>query len=115
MRSGPRPTNSCWKVIIPSLMADSVLLCRRAIMVALHLLFSGMRQRQRPVLHRTSTPRGVAVTGPVRWPLPRIFPREPQRRNPRVADRFAPPDPAPAVPLADHLARSALFLLRLRG
>jgi hypothetical protein len=36
---GPRPTNSCWKAIISSLMAASVLLCRRLPMdVSLHLL-----------------------------------------------------------------------------
>src|SRR5215212_9708115 len=36
--SGPRPTNSCWKAIISSLMAASILLCRRLIKLPLHLL-----------------------------------------------------------------------------
>src|SRR5215218_9107846 len=38
IRSGPRPTNSCWKAIISSLMAASLLLCRRLMDVSLHLL-----------------------------------------------------------------------------
>src|SRR5215212_11571068 len=53
--SGPRPTNSYWKAIISSLMAASVLLCLRVIR-CLHLPVLGVQQRQKPVLHRTSSP-----------------------------------------------------------
>src|SRR5215216_3988186 len=77
IRSGPRPTNSCWKAIISSLMAASVLLCLRFMDVSLHLLICAVQQRREPVLHRTST----SIEGtqsPALDPLatPRWFPEE---------------------------------------
>jgi hypothetical protein len=57
--SGPRPTNSCWKAIISSLMV----LCRRFMSVSLHLLFLMVQ----PTTTAGATPlhpQRDAVTGP---------------------------------------------------
>ncbi len=64
--SGPRPTNSCWKAIISSLMAASVLLCRRTTR-CLHLLVCrGAATTKAGAAPHLYTHRGDAVTGPIR-------------------------------------------------
>jgi hypothetical protein len=82
--SGPRPTNSCWKAIISSLMAASVLFCLRFMDVSLHLLIgTGAATTKAGAAPHLYTHRGDAVTGPIRW-LPRDVSRGDRRDVARV-------------------------------
>src|SRR5918998_257867 len=65
--SGPRPTNSCWKAIISSLMVASVLLCRRATLLAAPPRFgrgAATTTTKAGAAPHLYTHRGDAVTGP---------------------------------------------------
>src|SRR5215217_45768 len=103
--SGPRPSDSYWKAIISSLMAASVLLCRRVIRcLHLRIVLWGAATTKAGAAPHLLTHRGDAVTGPIRWPPQRVLiPRRPQRYSPGGADRSTPPDPIPAWPKTEPL------------
>src|SRR5215203_584836 len=71
IRSGPRPTNSCWKAIISSLMAASALLCRRgvaAFICSAHLLWGCANDESRCRTAPLNPERGCSHRPCIRWP-----------------------------------------------
>src|SRR5215204_4291918 len=98
-------------------MAASVLLCLRVIRcLHLRIVLWGAATTKAGAAPLLLTHRGDAVTDPIRWPPQRrvLTPRRPQRYSPGGADRSTPPDSISACLKPNHLAWSALFLLRLR-
>ena len=75
-----------------------------------------VRQRRRPVAHRTSQPiEGMQSPAPDPLAAPVRLPRRPHRCSPSVADRSWPPVKVPTTSRPSHLAQGALFPYRLRG